>query len=106
MEYTKEQRQQIAEAFKAAKPHLARSWNDSGRCLQICYAIYKGAAPYAILPYGAKGAQGVIMSRLSPYPSVSIWLEQHGYFRPKHSLDLIQEFRHRWLDELIREFST
>lgn len=108
--YTKAQRRLICEAFKAAKPWLAHTNQDDtyGRDpLFICLALERTDAPGKYL------AGNLIMSRLGEHHTVSAWLHanvinarralnRRGY---EARTELIQEYRHRWLDALIEEFS-
>lgn len=108
--YTKAQRRLICEAFKAAKPYLAHTvqeYHNCGKQMGICYAMFRSGGPGRYL------AWNVIEDRLKGHDTVDAWLHanvinarralnRRGY---EARTELIQEYRHRWLDALIEEFS-
>ena len=125
MEYTAEDRKLIANAFKNAKKELARDrvhLLNRGKTMFICNAIINGCGR----EYNARKAIYIIQSRLGYVKSDSIvlktgwhirvgqghtvetWLYENGYITNIYrdvNIDAIQQYRHRWLDSLIEEFS-
>ncbi len=96
------ERRRIAEAFKACKPLL---WNGEadldkieGGCRYICNALSESGAGYAYL------AREIVMERLGGSNTVDAWLANRKIYRGNDDRK-IQAFRHRWVDELIKEFS-
>jgi len=95
---------EIAEAFKRAVPILARNesecswlnWNE-----YICHSL-ELSTPLA----GAMAARNVIHTRLNGPGSVVTWLLKQGIPAEDLTKDNVQAYRHRWLQELIREFSA
>lgn len=106
-----EQRRQIADVLENAKLRL---WNGKGTFPRlpptsyICLALAAVAARHPSKAQDACSARYVIMDRLQRYKcsTVSTYLRAHlqvplDQWTPEN----IQEFRHRWIDELIKEFS-
>lgn len=99
-------RQQIADAFRAAKRRLWKGRGSSfGKETYICYALSTTDAGLA--------AQRIIMQRLGKrgqyVSSVDTWLRRCGFvsgFGMPNYDRLVQSYRHRWLDALIKEFSS
>lgn len=102
-------RQQIADAFAGAKQYL---WNGVGgygvpygKVSYICIAVDKVTSVH---PEARRKAICEIEKRLGPYcQTVVEWLRERGYLkelRPGYEWD-VQQYRHRWLDALVAEFS-
>jgi hypothetical protein len=111
-------RKQIGEAFKAAKELTARNgkecssaeWNGkgkSGRFEFICHAL----DTLHLMP-GAMGAKAVINDRFvlpTRYcaPTIYSWLyDVAGVRSSQLTDDNVQAYKHRWLDSVIKEFSS
>lgn len=101
MEYTKQQRTDIANAFKAAKP-LLYDGRKHGNNDFICHALMDTGV------YGWDMAIQVVSSRIYPESTFRNWLDinvkdgvtqEDGH--PK-----VQQHRHAWVDQLIEEFSV
>lgn len=96
------ERTHVAEAFKTCKPFL---WNGQrgidkrqGTSRFICQALYDSKARYGYL------AREIVMERLDGNNTVDAWLANRKIYRGSDDRK-IQAFRHRWVDELIKEFS-
>ncbi len=106
--HSKETRKYIHKILVAAVPHLAHNRREINwqKSLFICYAIDSIRGRMYHLACYADEAKAIIQKRLGIHCSV------YGYLRyelrvPREQLTdkNIQDFRHRWLQELIREFS-
>lgn len=104
--YTKKERKAIAGAFRAAKKYLRDSdypvfgkGDNRGICAAISDAAGNGECTFV----SEDDACHVIRTRLYGYTFVTQWLRGHGY--PTNDENVVQEYRHRWLDALIKEFS-
>lgn len=108
--FTKKQRKEIASVFRAAKKYL---WDGKscgtkpGTWDYICFAIddtlKKSSKPYEAVA----NATYVIQARLTPRGCVESWLANeanvdNSLLRPAN----VQAYRHRWLNALIKEFSS
>ncbi len=105
MKYTKQQRTDIANALKAAKPFLAKKRGD-GKTSYICNALRDGGAD------GWYNAKDIVMERICPHGTFRNWLDSNvefddsnGYI-PMDGHPKVQAHRHAWLDQLIEEFSV
>lgn len=94
-------RKQIADAFRLAKSRL---WDGRGtrgfRSWFICLALDEDPA--------GNEAKQIIMQRLGGEMIVDHWLINRGFIStmaPDYDL-IVQDYRHRWLDALIEEFSS
>ena len=97
MNYTKQQRMEIAEAFRAARKIV-----DSGAEDFICCALQISDARYSI------EARHIISSRIKPYGTLNDWLKRNYEPSESHSHKngrQMRLYRLRWLDALIEEFS-
>lgn len=104
----KSERKAVAQAFAAAKLRLSngRTHRTNFICWALDHAIYDG------LTTGISGAKAkkIIETRLGNCSSVTEWLAKNVV--PEHALRgnisavEIQQYRHRWLDALIEEFSA
>ncbi len=97
----KKKRLAIALALKNAKPYLSRG-ND-GKEEFICYSIELGNQ---FEPYRAALAKYLIMERLDGCATAEEWLKHRvGADTVAAGRRVLQDWRHRWLDALITEFS-
>jgi hypothetical protein len=105
----KQERKKVAQSFKAAKAHLARNSDELWTKQEfICLAMMDTSG-------ARKEAGRIILDRLGKdhwYSNRSIdhtvesWLEKVAKVdRKLLTGDNLQEFRHRWVDALIKEFS-
>lgn len=98
--YTRYERKQIAEAFKAAVAHLNDGTPALGKTLYICRALEKSNALHW------RYARGVVIARLEGSATLGIWLHERCGVPPWDlTRPRLQAHRHAWLQELIREFS-
>lgn len=98
--YTKEERLQIAQAFRAAKQVLwdgRGQWQD-GTDLFICFAIERSGHP------SEQDACAIVHERLDGRPSLGTWLMAQGI--TDFTRRQLQAHRHAWLDQLIEEFDS
>ena len=101
-------RAEIAAAFRAGKALL---WDGAEAMEQksefICNAIQFASRDGFIHPEVALAAVNVVMQRISPYGIATAWLGNTiGWDKVSHAARADnQEWRHRWLDSLIEEFS-
>lgn len=101
MKYTKEQKAALVRAFKGAKKHL---WNGQREEWYIHEQYICMAISYAYVSKAAKDmAREVIFKRLNGSVTVGQWLIKRGFF--PQTQQQLQDYRHRWLDALIAEFS-
>jgi hypothetical protein len=88
----------ISSAFKKAKKQL-------DACTFICNSIKKQGFDTPIVVV----CKGIIKERMNYSPTLECWLNtQHGihiFYFPKHEEEMLK-YRHRWLDELIKEFDV
>lgn len=101
-------RKQIARAFRLAKERILLP-NDplmeDGKHEFICNAIdalcQDGKIP-------DKDAANIVQHRIWPHTTLNSWVVHNvlGGDWSNCRYRNMQEYRHRWLDELIREFST
>ena len=100
MNYTKEERTNIANAFKAAHLYLKDKHGD-GKTNYICNALQDSGIDYCMT------AQHIVRSRIAPHSTVLNWLdEQVGGVAEHSGHPKVQAHRHAWLDMLIEEFSV
>jgi hypothetical protein len=84
----------ISTAFKKAKKHLID-------CTFICVALNH----YCDLDYPC---ESIVKERMEGYYTLETWLESRGIIilaRSNYREEML-EYRHRWLDELIKEFDV
>lgn len=98
---------QIAHAFRTARQYL---WDGHDKrkvdeIPNICGALGRAYDNGEISYDLDDAAEAVISRRLSSCCTVVIWLIHHGFITPNYNHKDVQEYRHRWLDALIREFS-
>lgn len=95
-------RERIASAFRAAKPFLSLKATTKG-VPYICWALEDAKDANKISRYDEWAAKDVVMGRIHPYVTVDEWLTDELNVTPTDNQ--LQEYRHRWLDALIEEFS-
>lgn len=96
--YNKAQRGQIADAFRAARVRIANG-DETYICTALDYTGHPGAGP----------AKWVVQIRLGGHPwyyTLEDWLRETPKVPPsKLTVKKMREYRTRWLDALIAEFS-
>lgn len=102
MKYTNEQRLKIADAFRAAKKRLAKGPGGT-KATHICWALGDASEACEISWTAFINAKRIIEQRLAPYSAVSGWLVAN--VKSDISFKDLQQYRHLWLDALIKEFS-
>ncbi len=103
-------RKQIAAAFKAAKKNLSHGGPEGYGSSYICWAIEDGNrnGDYRVTE-AAYAAKAVIERRLGGCVVVTEWLQENvpGFrqaYNAGNGRQLVQAYRHRWVDALIKEF--
>lgn len=103
------ERQQIVEALKAAKLLL---WDGiQPRCEKfICVCLMNVRRRYPRLQHGSMLAENIVQTRVHQSSGGFSTIENYLCVVlgcPRESLNPkdVQEFRHRWVDHLIEEFS-
>ena len=100
--YTPKERRGIASAFLAAKEAMLASTRPPDYIF-LCNTLISVAHPYSKL------AREVIRGRLDGCITVWIWLKQNGVLADSEYTTLYLphclEYRLRWVDSLIEEFS-
>lgn len=110
--YTPKQRRNIAKALRLAKKRLSRKHGPNEPNLYICLCLNQVAEATKSpgIVEGCQDAKEIIQDRLTPFSSVGGWLDRmvgFGYGDYSYHLQAghIQDYRHRWIDALIEEFS-
>lgn len=110
MKYTAAQRRELAAAFRAAKPLL---WSGKDRVIPpgqtgyICYALRGAYFRGSVLGPTSRLAQELIAGRLDGHSTAVDWLyHRRGVPMSLLTSENVQDWRHRWLDMLIEEFSS
>lgn len=113
----KQTRMKIYKAFVAAKDHLVtadehyRTGYDETKSRYICFALSEAWRAGKITHAADWAASQVVTARLVPHSYVEDYLKSigvissSGYLTPDEK-GLVQDFRHLWLDALIKEFSA
>lgn len=100
--------QSIVAAFRAAKRHLSETYYYIDGCQHICRALDTARDRGEASQNGVADAQQVIWERLTPaHYTLEDWLDAHiGEEAVEGApFDSVQQYRHRWVDALIEEFS-
>jgi hypothetical protein len=100
----------LANAFREAKQFLTLyDCTTLRKRRQICFAIMEAYRQSRITKEQSFNARQLILERLEPCRSVGEWLNKN--VPDLADADLlydrvyeVQEYRHRWLDDLIQEF--
>lgn len=97
--------QEMVKCLTAAKKYL----DDERR---VCSACFAAETRNEITINQNVECRSVIMNRIRPYATVSEWLYMeknipvnHGYDADMCNTELLA-YRHRWIDDMIREFSV
>lgn len=102
---TKQERQGIAEAFRACLPYLwdgtAERQENQGAviCFAMCLSGHKSS----------EVAQGIVISRLGGHETLSVWLGNtigRERFRSEYTQQRMQAHRRAWVLKLIEEFES
>ena len=105
---TKASRKRIHKALKGAVPHLATGQDsETGFNTEfICCAITDGAPNLSSRFNDGSEAREMIESRIWPWITLETWLKNQRRVRAKDlTFERIQQHRHAWLQQLIKEFS-
>jgi len=106
----KELKSEIANAFRNCKRFL-KSPEDlvGGHTPWICISLQKAELKGWVTVEGARAAEKIIKERIEGYVFVSDWLRANvpeARTIPKAQWpEVVQAYRHRWVDALIKEFS-
>lgn len=99
---------QLSVVFYSATFHLCRPGELSNELKNefICGAIDRTGLPTDwTIP-----ARNIVSNRIYPYATIKQWARSNGHFIRRNDMlfsvefDIMQEFRHRWLDSLRLEF--
>lgn len=104
--YSRQERLDIARAYKLAKYHVSTTYAIGAKEQFICHALRGLRDRGLILWTTYDRAKRIIMERLDGRGNcVESFLEEMGIDWRKYPRDEVQKYRHRWLDALIVEFS-
>lgn len=97
----------IYSALVAAKGRLSPTYHCDGKEQFICLAIDEARLRGECDSYGAKLAVKLIGERLRGCPTIEMWLEYNiPHFNERDiRSDSVQQYRHRWMNALIKEFN-
>ena len=102
-----------SEIFKIAKTHLSVAYEDSlmGPQKFICNSLDLAAYKRQITRDEYHRCQRIVQGRMGDAETIEAWLAHMGHIPTRflHDKDLcqrIQDYRHAWVDELIREFEA
>jgi hypothetical protein len=109
-QYSKVERKKIAAAFHAAKSYVSPTFHIGDKEQFICHALERCRRVCLISEFACEEARYVIMERLHADGGgncLEVFLERKvGYAAiASAGRDAVQQYRHRWLDALIKEFS-
>lgn len=96
---------EFVKLLKGAKKHLAVTNNEFNKTSFICFAINRANSHG-----GGNRLRDIIHERLGTSGTIEQWLLKNKHITrhqllSKKTKNKIQQFRHAWVDELIREFS-
>jgi hypothetical protein len=99
------QRSKVEKILKLAKPRLSDGYGH-GDFEFLCHAIHDTHRA-GISIDDIHEVRVMIMDRIQPYSTVQTWLDYRiGQDKVrKAGYRVMQDYRHRWLDALIQEFS-
>ena len=105
----KRKKKLIREALVAALPYLAASredYYDEGKDAYLCFAIQHAARSRKCTAAASEAAQAHIISMLGVYAMCDVYL-QRGLRLDQEFLTFenVQDFRKRWAEHMIEEFS-
>lgn len=101
----------IVKALKSARPFLSKIDRYSKGEQFICAAIDRAYQAGNIGPAATRLAKSMIMKRIGHRQiCIEVWLKatvgEMSYYKAKlTNPNVVQEYRHRWLDSLIKEHS-
>lgn len=105
----------LANVFNQAKQFLSMPGSlgaEYNTFRYICNAIDQLLQRHVISIDETYAAKKIISTRIAPHTTVSCWARSEGYFDGTgntnyiEEFNIMQEFRHRWLDALITEFDS
>jgi hypothetical protein len=101
-----------------AKKHLAKNYEDRFHPKEsfICYSIKEAEDSDKVPSKDSERVRDIIRGRLSPYPTLEVWLESKHKIKRAYSvmptqkikeyINKIQATRHAWIDSMIAEFEA
>ena len=102
-----------SKVFKIAKKHLSKTYEDTltGPQQFICNALELAHDVGEITDDNCMDCQCIVQERMEGAVTLEAWLILKGYLPQKflHDKELcqrIQDYRHAWVNELIREFEA
>lgn len=99
MNYTRQQREDLHKAFKAAESYLGKQWF-------LCMAVVAAHRAGKITESQKTLAKRLINYRIHPHRTVGTWLNSSAGVPPHELTDKTKlAYRKRWLESLIKEFS-
>jgi hypothetical protein len=101
-------REQILAALKGAKPFLSKTYRCGDKDQFICHAFNRAWGWGKIDRESMMAATELVMKRITlRHYTAEEWLKaQIGEAAIQAApIDAVQQWRHRWLDSLIKEFS-
>lgn len=120
-QHQRSQRKDMARVLRQAEqymmtPALARIYIAATACgpthyypsnRYICHAIDRVTAGADMITLQAgQQMKAIISKRMNYWCAVEVWLDKEGGVPfSMQTLELLQEYRHRWLQVLIKEFS-
>jgi hypothetical protein len=99
----------IASMLRAAKKELSPKRNPyCGKCTYICNAVDRAAKKAGKIGIGKYITKEIIAVRLGGTIGKTLdgWLDEQGVPCEDRTTAAMQEYRHAWLDMLIKEFSA
>lgn len=105
MHYTKQLREDMVRAFRAAHKRIAAR-RDGVICFALDNAAREGEADHEAAVYCAR----LVGARLGPCTTLGFWIREHYPhllvgLGPEETAERLRETRLAWLDSLIKEFS-
>jgi hypothetical protein len=98
----------LACAFRAAQKYISKSVADRDSPSFICIGLQRAARAGRIDFDTRIAAEAIVCKRIYPHYTVESWLVDQGLIpkedRPAGTYNLVQDYRHRWLEELAREY--
>ncbi len=108
--YTQDEGVQIVTALKACRKFLWTGHGygpSNGRSEHICNAILSAMATNLTIWNAGETARGMIMERLGGSKTVVCWLDTRQIINGSdYDRGAVQQYRLRWVNALIKEFSA
>lgn len=102
--------ERIVRALIRAKRRLSETYAIGSKDQFICFALYRTVEWDGGSYNDYLDARNLVLERLAPFNCVEDWLKANighkaFYAARQKNQDVIQEYRHLWLDALIKELS-